>query len=273
MLSFSIVFAGVWICCGTYALAQSVSEADLIGTWRVEPSTYVVEPNMGNSSGTGRILKNDGTELIFGDDASMLATLPESMPTNFSAFELILKESGSFLATNVPSDFFFDCPTTEAGGTWALRAEMELTLFGNETPGLRSAYDEVGGIVYFGRMLDKIRLKARGALPADYNTGTKEWCDFDSRCARFLKVKYGALKERTLRGGSDLQILRWCFRNGRKLSKEEIEIWNTFMKKRGWRDGSSEVLAADKRAAGLAARSDIVTWFDLFDADEQRPNA
>ena len=142
-----------------------------------------------------------------------------------------------------------------------------------KVPGLRSAYDEVGGIVYFGRMLDKIRLKARGALPADYNTGTKEWYDFDSRCARFLKVKYGALKERTLLGGSDLQILRWCFRNGRKLSKEEIEIWNTFMKKRGWRDGSSEGLAADKRAAGLAARSDIVTWFDLFDADEQRPNA
>ncbi len=142
-----------------------------------------------------------------------------------------------------------------------------------KVPGLRSAYDEVGGIVYFGRMLDKIRLKARGALPADYNTGTKEWYDFDSRCTRFLKVKYGALKERTLRSGSDLQILRWCFRNGRKPSKEEIEIWNTFMKKRGWRDGSSEGLAADKRAAGLAARSDIVTWFDLFDADEQRPNA
>jgi len=43
-----------------------------------------------------------------------------------------------------------------------------------KVPGLRSAYDEVGGIVYFGRMLDKIRLKARGALPADYNIGTKE---------------------------------------------------------------------------------------------------
>ena len=27
-------------------------------------------------------------------------------------------------------------------------------------PDLRSAHDQVGGIVYFGRMLDKIRLKA-----------------------------------------------------------------------------------------------------------------
>jgi len=41
-----------------------------------------------------------------------------------------------------------------------------------KVPGLRSAYDEVGGIVYFGRMLDKIRLKAKGQLPTDYKTGT-----------------------------------------------------------------------------------------------------
>jgi len=136
--------------------------------------------------------------------------------------------------------------------------------------GLRSAYEEVGGIVYFGRMLDKIRLKARGELPADYNVGTREWYDFDSRCTRFLKIRYSALKARTLQGGSDLQILRWCFRNGRKPGREEIEIWNTFMRKRGWMDGSSTGLESDKRAAGLEARADIVTWFDLFDADEER---
>lgn len=139
-----------------------------------------------------------------------------------------------------------------------------------KVPGLRSAYDEVGGIVYFGRMLDKIRLHAKGVLPADYNIGTREWFDFDSRCTRFLKVKYGALKKRTLRGGTDQAILRWCFREGRKPGPEEIEIWNTFMKKRGWRDSSSKGLAADKRAAGSRARDDIVTWFDLFDADEGR---
>ena len=142
-----------------------------------------------------------------------------------------------------------------------------------KVPGLRSAYDEVGGIVYFGRMLDKIRLKAKGELPADYNIGTKSWFDFDARCTRFLNVQYGELKKRTLRGGSDLQILRWCFKSGRKPSKEEVEIWNTFMRKRGWKDSSSAGLESDKRAAGLAERSDIQTWFDLFDADEQRENA
>ncbi len=136
--------------------------------------------------------------------------------------------------------------------------------------GLRSAHDEVGGIVYFGRMLDKIRLKVRGELPSDYNTGTKDWYDFDSRCTRFLRVRYGALKQRTLKGGSDEQILRWCFANGRRPNQEEREIWNTFMKKRGWNDATSPGLEETKRRSGLARRRDIVTWFDLFDADEKR---
>ena len=139
-----------------------------------------------------------------------------------------------------------------------------------KVPGLRSAYDEVGGIVYFGRMLDKLRLKAAGVLPDDYNVGTKEWYDFDSRCTRFLRVRYSALKKRVLQGGTDLEILRWCWKEGRKPNSEEIEIWNTFLKKRGWNDSSSSGLEQDKRANGLGRRPDIVTWFDFFDADEER---
>jgi hypothetical protein len=43
------------------------------------------------------------------------------------------------------------------------------------------------------------------------------------------------------------------------------------MRKRGWKDDSSEGLLADKRATGLAKRSDILTGFDLFDANERDP--
>ncbi len=139
-----------------------------------------------------------------------------------------------------------------------------------KVPGLRSPYDEVGGIVYFGRMLDKIRLKAKGSLPPEYNVGTKEWYDFDSRCTRFLAIQYSALKKRTLQGGKDREILRWCFENGRKPGKEEMEIWNTFMKKRGWSDSTSDSVEEAKVKSGLADRSDILTWFDLFDAEEDR---
>ena len=137
-----------------------------------------------------------------------------------------------------------------------------------KVPGLRSPHERVDGIVYFGRMLDKLRLKARGALPADYHTGTDEWYDFDSRCTRFLRVKYPAVQKRALRGGSDEEILRWCFLEGRRPNAEDVEIWNTFMVKRGWNDSSTGGLEEAKRAAGLGDRKEIVTWFALFDADE-----
>ena len=35
-------------------------------------------------------------------------------------------------------------------------------------PGLRGCYDKVGRLIYFGRMLDKIRLHTAGQLPPDY---------------------------------------------------------------------------------------------------------
>ena len=34
--------------------------------------------------------------------------------------------------------------------------------------GSRSSFEKVGGIVYFGRMLDKIRLHSAGRLPAGW---------------------------------------------------------------------------------------------------------
>jgi hypothetical protein len=71
---------------------------------------------------------------------------------------------------------------------------------------------------------------------------------FDSRCTRFLGVDYDELKKRTLEGGSDEEILDWCFERGRKPGEEEIEIWNAFLAKRGWRDeGSADLVEAKKR--------------------------
>ena len=95
----------------------------------------------------------------------------------------------------------------------------------------RSAYDKVGGIVYFARMLDKIRLMAAGKLPSDYhkNLGV----GFDGRCCRFLGVTYSAIQERVQRGGADEEVLEWCFDHVRKPNDEEILIWNAFMTKRG----------------------------------------
>ncbi len=133
-----------------------------------------------------------------------------------------------------------------------------------------SDYVETKGLIYLARMLDKIRLHAQGRLAPGYFVGVEDPTFFDARCTRFLGVNYDELAERTLEGGSDEEILKWCFQRGRRPSEEEIEIWNAFILKRGWRDAGSEDLAAAKKKAGFGERDDIQTWVDLHDVEEGR---
>ncbi|HWL14037.1 MAG TPA: DUF5069 domain-containing protein [Opitutus sp.] len=141
-------------------------------------------------------------------------------------------------------------------------------------PGLRSPYAKVGRLVYFGRLLDKIRLHAAGQLPPDYtgNLGdTSSPNFFDGRCCRFLGVPYAAIRDRTLAGGSDEEILAWCQELGTPRSDEDCMIWNRFMSKLGWRDDRTAVVQQRIREYGLAERAaGIETMFDLIDRDEGR---
>lgn len=137
-------------------------------------------------------------------------------------------------------------------------------------PELRSPYAKVGEIVYFGRMLDKIRLHASGKLPADYipNLGS----GFDARCVNFLGVEYDVLVNRVLEeGGSDEELLEWCFRAGEKPSLEQIEIWNEYMRKRGWNDSGSPRLKERLQEGQFGPKAETIqTFFDYIDLDEGR---
>ena len=75
------------------AAPAPLSDSDFIGTWRVEPGTFV-----------------------------SFADRRQTMPTNFTAFALNLKADGSFIASNVPAGFFFGWPaSTEMSGKWKWR--------------------------------------------------------------------------------------------------------------------------------------------------------
>ena len=117
-------------------------------------------------------------------------------------------------------------------------------------------------------MLDKIRSHAKGELPSDYQANLGK--GFDGSCTRFLRVNYDELVERVKQGGTDNEILQWCFSTGRHPSEDEIHIWNEFMRKRGWNDEVSETLKRRKKEAGMAGRSEIETMFTFIDADEGR---
>ena len=131
-----------------------------------------------------------------------------------------------------------------------------------------SPFVTVGGMVYFPRMLDKIRKLARGELSEDYLEMIGQ--GFDGRCCRFFRLTHDAIKARTLEGGTDEEIFTWCRKHGREANDEDIAIWSTFSKKRGWRDEVSEGLEKYKAGSGLAHRTDLVTFFDYYEVDEGR---
>jgi hypothetical protein len=133
---------------------------------------------------------------------------------------------------------------------------------------LRSPAAKVRGLVYFGRMIDKIRVNLEGKLSPEYqaNLGT----GFDGNCLTFLRIDYHHLVGRVRHGGSDEDILQWCFALGREPSPDEIHVWNEFMRKRGWHDEVAEFLTRRKKEAGMAGRSEIKTMFEFIDVDEGR---
>lgn len=139
-------------------------------------------------------------------------------------------------------------------------------------PGLRSVYAKVGRLVYFGRMLDKIRLHAAGRLPADYvaNLGDAQTYVLDGRCCRFLGVPYAEIRTRTLAGGSDGEILAWVHARGTPRSDEDCHMWNRFLLKLGWRDERSAVLAQRVRDAGGFPGRTVATIVDHIEYDEGR---
>lgn len=138
-------------------------------------------------------------------------------------------------------------------------------------PSLRTPYTKVGRIVYFGRMLDKIRLHAAGKLPPDYvtNLGDSQPGFFDTHCCTFLGVKFSDVHSRTLAGGSDEEVLAWCEERGTNRSDQECHVWNSFMVKRGWRDISKSRLLQRVAEGGFQGKG-VETFFDCIDCDEGR---
>ncbi len=137
-------------------------------------------------------------------------------------------------------------------------------------PGLRSCYEKVGRLIYFGRMLDKIRLHAAGRLPPDYveKLGEQQ-STLDGRCSRFLGVPYSAIKERTLAGETDEAVLNWAHGHGTSRTDEECHVWNRFIAKLGWRDERSHVLPQRIEESCLTGKP-IETLIDRIEFDEGR---
>ena len=86
----------------------------------------------------------------------------------------------------------------------------------------------------------------------------------------FLRVDYEKLRQRVLEGGSDEEILEWCYQKGRRLNEGDLLVWNNFSSKFGWNDFATRTLERRKKELGISDRVDIQTMSDLFDYEEGR---
>ena len=134
----------------------------------------------------------------------------------------------------------------------------------------KSPKETTKDMMYFPRMLDKIRLHARAELHEDYHKNLGGQRGADGVCCNFLRVQYRDLCERVKQGGTDEEILEWCFENGRRLNEGDLFVWNGFASKLGWRDAATSILEEAKKRNGIADRNDIVTIPDLIGFDEER---
>ena len=125
-------------------------------------------------------------------------------------------------------------------------------------------------MMYFARMLDKIRLHSRGQLSPEYHPNLGKPKTADGACTNFLRVTYSALCERVGQGGSDQEIVEWCYEKGRRLNDGDLVVWNAFVSKLGWNDFATPNLQKGKIEWGAAARDDISTMGQLIDLEEGR---
>lgn len=131
-----------------------------------------------------------------------------------------------------------------------------------------SPLDEVNGVLYFPRMIDKIRLFAQGELRGDLHDNLGK--GLDGWLCDFLRVKYDELKARVLEGGTNEELLFWCEQQGRDLNDTDKILWRSFTTKLGWNDRATALLQKRKAESGLQHRDDIVTMAHYIDVDEGR---
>ena len=135
--------------------------------------------------------------------------------------------------------------------------------------GLKGCFEKTRGVFYFARMCSKIRLHAEGKLPKDYHEELGQ--GFDGRTCRYLGVHYEDVRAQVLSGKSDAEVLNWCFANGRRLTEEEILIYNSFISKRGWHDDETDGSFGEMiTKLGLRDDGGALTYFDLIEMDEGR---
>ena len=128
----------------------------------------------------------------------------------------------------------------------------------------RSPRVRLGGFVVLPRMLDKGRATIAGKN-GEYHYA----CPQDMRFLDFVGIRPNALKKELAKGKGDSEILSWILANAKHNRSEfEIAAWSEFVERRAPSDTESRTYFNELHSKAAPKREDIVTWFDMLDADD-----
>jgi hypothetical protein len=113
-------------------------------------------------------------------------------------------------------------------------------------------------------MLDKGRAEIAGKNGLfHYN------CPVDQRFTSFAGIDAMALREQLKQGKSDSEILEWVKQNAKnQRASWEIHQWSCFAESQVAGDVEMKEFFTGEVAKISKTREDILTWFDLLDADD-----
>ena len=128
----------------------------------------------------------------------------------------------------------------------------------------RSPRVRLGGYVMLPRMLDKGRAMLSGRN-GEYSYG----CPLDQRFLEYTGVDVDALKQELAAGKGDGEILDWINSHAKiKHTQSEIEAWSVWQERRAPDNHESREYFNKLHKQAAPKRTDIVSWFDLLDADD-----
>ncbi len=140
-----------------------------------------------------------------------------------------------------------------------MAATIDLTKQAPRSPRVR-----LGGYVILPRMLDKGRATLAGTN-GEYHYN----CPVDQRFLEFVGIDAEALKQQLAAGKGDWEILEWLNANAKnKRTAPEIEAWSVWQERRAPDNPDSRAYFNELHNASVPKRTDIVSWFDLLDADD-----
>lgn len=143
---------------------------------------------------------------------------------------------------------------------WASFRDVDLTQRAPRTPYCR----DVAGVYGLARMADKARAdKADRLGEYIYN------CPIDEAITGFLCISADAYREAAYANPNDLELTAWVQENSSR-TPGEIAVFNVRISGKGPENDEQHAIFEKALNSTAPGRTDITTWFDLIDLDDEK---